>query len=884
MLIQDEYFKNIFNTVRDAILILDEDMRVLSANRSFFTIFKVDSKNTIGSLLFDLGNGQWNIPYLRVLLEDILPKNDTVDDYQIEHNFESIGQKTMLLNACKIREKKNDPPIILLVIEDITERKRLEDLVAESEERYRRIFETANDGIVLLEKREGNIVHANPAAEKMLGYAKGEYIGKKLQDIGVSLDMSDFPAIMKSLDKSGILSYGDVPVKTKSGQYLDTDIYMVDRAKLAQCNIRDVTERKRVVEALRESQQILEGIINAIPVRVFWKDRNLVYLGCNTAFARDAGFADPKDIIGKDDYQMGWRDQAELYRSDDRQVIENGGSKFLIEEPQTTPGGDIITLLTSKIPLLSSHGEIIGVLGTYMDITQLKRAEEALCHSEKKFRDLLETINLLSAILDHTEKIIFCNDYLLQLTGWTKDEVLDKNWFDLFLPVGIRETVRSMFATGFIEGTIPAHFENVILTRDGKEKQIEWNNSLLRDKEQKVLGVASIGTDVTEHKKLEDQLRHAQKMEAVGTLAGGIAHDFNNMLNVIMGYGSMVMDTLEAGSQTKEQMHEVLIAAERAANLTKRLLVFSRKQAVAVKSVNINEVIHDLQKMLVRMIRESIDFTMDLEDRPLIVLADAGQIEQVMINLVSNAGDAMQEGGQLTISTRLEELDDEYVAAYGYGKPGRYALITVADTGQGMDAETQKKIFEPFFTTKEIGEGTGLGLSICYGIIKQHSGYIKVYSELGEGTAFKIYLPLSEEAASRDKKTEAAVAVKGGNETILIAEDDASLRKLTRIVLESFGYGVISAEDGEDAVTKFVENRERISLVLLDMIMPKKNGKEVSEEIRKVSPGIKILFASGYPMNNIKTRELTVAGIDFINKPVQPKDLLIKVREILDRG
>jgi PAS domain S-box-containing protein len=1152
MFIQEDYFKNIFNTVRESILILDENMSILSANRSFFTTFKVNAANTIGSRLYDLGNGQWNIMELRVLLEDVLPKNDTVDNYEIEHTFESIGRKTMLLNACKIREKKDDLPIILLAIEDITERKeieaglentrkelviikktadeagefaesvintvreplisldqdlrvvtvsrsfceffkvkseetvgqliydlgnrqwdipklrdlletilpdkatfenyevehdfttigrrvmllnarqirrgqgkeriillaiediterkRLEDLLSESEERYRRLFETASDGIVLLEKSEGHIVHANPAAEKMLGYSKEEYAGKKLQDIGVSLDMSDFAAIMQSLNSSGILNYDDVPIKTRSGQDIYADIYLVDRAKLAQCNIRDVTDRKRAMtalmeasrysqqiiesaqeglivygtdltfgvwnpymeqltglpaaevlgrhplevfpflheagvmagieralagevgrierfqfhipktgrsgwlseicaplqnvrgeiigvigtvsnvtehirieEALRGSQQVLEGIINAIPVRVFWKDKNLVYLGCNTAFARDAGFADSKDVVGKDDYQMGWRDQAELYSSDDRQVIESGGSKLLIEEPQTTPEGDTITLLTSKMPLLSTTGEIIGVLGVYMDITEFKRAEQALYLSEKKFKDLLETINLIAVMLDRSGNISFCNDYFLHLTGWTRDEVLNRSWFDLFLPADIREATLSMFTSGIAEGTIPAHNEYLIITRDGNKKHIEWNHSLLRDTKGEVIGVASIGNDVTEHRKLEDQLRHAQKMEAVGTLAGGVAHDFNNILNVIMGYGTMVMETLAAGSTSKEQMSEVLIAADRAADLTKRLLVFSRKQMVEVKPVNVNELILGVQKMLVRLIRESIEIKLDLAEKPLIVSADAGQLEQVLINLASNAKDAMQEGGRLTIKTGLEDVDDEYVAAYGYGKPGRYALITVTDTGQGMDAETQRKIFEPFFTTKGIGEGTGLGLSICYGIIKQHSGYIKVYSEPGHGTVFKIYLPLSEEAASVDMKAKAAVPVNGGNETILVAEDDASLEVLTRIILESSGYSVITAKDGDDAITKFMENREHISLVILDMIMPKKNGKEVGEAIRKVSPRMKILFVSGYTMDVIKTADLTEAEFNFMHKPFIPKDLLIKVREVLDR-
>jgi CheY-like chemotaxis protein len=273
---------------------------------------------------------------------------------------------------------------------------------------------------------------------------------------------------------------------------------------------------------------------------------------------------------------------------------------------------------------------------------------------------------------------------------------------------------------------------------------------------------------------------------------------------------------------------------------------------------------------------------LDLADSPLVVMADGGQLEQVLMNLAANAKDAMLEGGRLTISTGLQVMDEAYVAAYGYGKPGRYALITVADTGRGMAAETQKKIFEPFFTTKGIGEGTGLGLAISYGIIKQHNGYIKVYSEPGEGTAFKIYLPLSEETAPAEKTADPET-VKGGNETILVAEDDAALRQLSRIVLESFGYTVITAGDGDDAIAKFMENRERINLVLLDMIMPKKNGKEVRAAIRKVYPQIKILFVSGYTMDIITNKDLVEDGVDFIQKPYQSKSLLLKLREVLDR-
>jgi len=466
------------------------------------------------------------------------------------------------------------------------------------------------------------------------------------------------------------------------------------------------------------------------------------------------------------------------------------------------------------------------------------------------------------------------------VTGYTDSEISLLQPVDLFRNDDIRR-ISEAIQKAAKEGS--AIVDAILVNKEGVQTPYALRVSLMTDHTGKMICVSGLGRDLTERNKLEAQLLHAQRMEAVGTLAGGVAHDFNNILNVILGYGTMVMDKLDAGSPVKEHMSEVLMAADRAANLTNRLLAFSRKQVMEVKPVDLNKLILDLQKMLIRIVRESITCTLDLADKPLIVLADAGQIEQVLINLAANAKDAMQEGGRLEISTEFVEVDAEYVAAYGYGKPGRYALITVSDTGQGMNAETQKKMFEPFFTTKGIGEGTGLGLAITYGIIKQHDGYIKVYSEPGQGSVFKIYLPLNEETAAPAKLTEVAVPVKGGNETILMAEDDAALRRLTKVVLESFGYCVIPAEDGEDAITKYMENRERINLVLLDMIMPKQNGKEVGEAIRKVNPRMKILFASGYTMNIIKSKELIDPDLDFIKKPFLPKDLLIKVREVLDR-
>lgn len=761
MLIQEDYFRNIFNTVRGAILILDENLRVLSANRSFFNIFRVDAAKTIGTLLYDLGNGQWNIPHLRVLLEEILPNNDTVDDYEIVHDFESIGRKTMLLNACKIREKSTGPSIILLAIEDITERKRLEDLLSESEERYRRLFETASDGIVLLEKSEGHITNVNPSSESMTGFSKTESIGKHLEDIGVAIDMSDFPAIMQSLNYYSILNYTNVPVKTRSGQEIFTDIYLVDRAKVAQCNIRDVTERKQAEEKLKLSEaRLIEAQAMAkvgswetdlLTLEVIWSEETYRIFEIDPdGFQSHSSFLEfvhPEDRAKVEAAFVGAIDKHMLNTIEHRIVTHGGLVKFIEERWHL---------------FYDNQGIPVRAVGTCQDITDRKHAEE-------------------------------------------------------------------------------------------------------------------------EKSNLEAQLLQSQKMEAVGTLAGGIAHDFNNILHVIMGYGSLVMEKLGTDSPSRENMNQVLIAADRAADLTKKLLVFSRKQAVDVKPVQVNAVILVLEKMLVRIIRENIEFRLELTDKQLIVQADAGQIEQVLINLAANSRDAMKEGGRLTIRTDLEEMDEEYVALYGYGKPGKYALITVSDTGQGMDAETRKKIFEPFFITKGIGEGTGLGLSISYGIIKQHGGYINVYSEPGHGTAFKIYLPLSEVAALPDLAAEEPDAVKGGNETVLIAEDDPSLRQLSRILLETYGYTVIIAGDGEEAITKFMDNRGHIGLVMLDVIMPKKSGKEVCVAIKRVNPEMKILFTSGYTMDVFKAEELTACGTDFISKPFLPIDFLKKVREVLDR-
>ncbi len=390
-----------------------------------------------------------------------------------------------------------------------------------------------------------------------------------------------------------------------------------------------------------------------------------------------------------------------------------------------------------------------------------------------------------------------------------------------------------------------------------------------------------------EKQQLEEQLRQAQKMEAIGTLAGGIAHDFNNILTGIIGYGHLLQKKVSKEDRAKQQyLEQLLSSAGRAAVLTQSLLAFSRKQVINPQPVKLNEIVKRVEKLLSRLIGEDIEMKTVYSEKDITVVADSGQIEQVLMNLATNARDAMPDGGQLIIKTELVELDDDYSRSFADDDTGKYALISVSDNGAGMDEKTRERIFEPFFTTKDPGRGTGLGLSIVYGIIKQHNGFIDVQSEPGKGTAFNIYLRSVEtemETRKLDDLPDAGFFAVEGSETLLIAEDDEHVRRLVTHILKQAGYKVIEARDGEEAVKKFIENKDKVNFLVLDVIMPKKNGKEAYDEIRKIKPDVKALFMSGYTSEVIHKKGILDEGINFIAKPVSPDELLRKIREILNK-
>jgi len=439
-----------------------------------------------------------------------------------------------------------------------------------------------------------------------------------------------------------------------------------------------------------------------------------------------------------------------------------------------------------------------------------------------------------------------------------------------------------------------AHQENVemrreagslefrILHADGTYRWIAHDCQPVFADDGAYLGVRGSNRDVTGQKQLEEQLRQSQKMEAIGQLAGGVAHDFNNILTGIMGYAQILQTRMEKDSPLRGFVDQILGASERASNLTQSLLLFSRRQEAKLQPVNLNALIRNMEKFLKRIIGEDIELKTSLSEETITLHADSGMIEQVIMNLIVNARDAIRAGGVLSIETDLIDIDEEFVRLHGYGAPGRYALMSVTDTGIGMDGKTRERLFEPFFTTKEAGKGTGLGLSIVYGIVKRHNGYINVYSEPGQGATFRLFFPCAE-AGIEQASPKTPVDPPRGVEAILVVDDDPVTRQLLELYLTSLGYQVILAEDGQDAVDKLRSRADGISLVIMDTIMPRKSGKEAAREMRRFREDVRILFMSGYPPDTVRDRGLLEEGATVMMKPLKLLHLAQTAREAIDR-
>jgi len=760
-----------------------------------------------------------------------------------------------------------------------------QQLARDSEENLKIFFNAAGDGIVIHDSKTGKIIDLNYRACEILGYEYNDLLSQSIDDLSVTEEgyTSDKAVVLiKSAVKNGSASSRWL-CRKKNGDSLWTQIDLrletLSREEKIIAVVRDINDSVIAEEALKESRSFLQLIMDTIPMRVFWKDRNSIYLGCNQPLANDAGFANPKELIGKNDFDCSWTNEAELYRQDDKHVMDTGNPKLAYEEPQTTAGGKTIWLRTSKVPLRDPDGNIYGVLGTYEDITETIGIEQAHRESEARYRSLIQ--NSSDAIyLLYNRRFEIINDKFSELFGLTLEEVNSES-FDFMQLVSkkshhIIEDRMKRYAAG---EKLNPKYEFTALTKDGKELEVETSTSHINIKGQ--VATQGIIRDITKRKRLEEQLRHTQKIEAVGRLAGGVAHDFNNLLTVINGYCELLLHR-DLSENIHSKINQIYNAGIKAGRLTSQLLAFSRKQVIQTRVVSLNSIISEMNKMLHRLLGTDIEIVTILNPELWHLKADPGQIEQIIINLVVNARDAMPDGGKLYIESDNIELDENIAMENIESVPGKYIVMSIQDSGFGMDKEVQSHIFEPFFTTKERGKGTGLGLSTVYGIVKQNSGYILVESEPDKGSVFKVYFPKAETEIKENKKAKIHKKTFEGKETILVVEDDIGVRDLTISVLKKYGYNILFAENGEDALKVVNATKNPIDLLLTDVIMPKMGGKELAEKMVKNHPSLKIVFFSGYTDGRILGEGSLQIGMDFIQKPFSQENLIKKIRAALD--
>lgn len=765
-------------------------------------------------------------------------------------------------------------------------RRRIEEELQKSEERYKNILENIEEGYFEVDLA-GNFTFVNDALCRIAGYDRDELIGMNNRDYTTPETAKTMYRVFSKTYQTGepakILDY-DIFRKDGTTRTLELSASLMKDSTGKPAGfrgvVRDVTERKQAEEALRESEERYRSLFqNNHAVMLLVDPETADIVDANPAACSFYGWSH-KELTSKKISHINALTEEQIFQEIERAKSEQN-QHFLFRHRLAR--GEVVDVEVFSGPIILNGKKLLYSI--VHDITERKQAIEALRDSEEKYRTVLEANPDPVVVYDIEGKVVYFNPAFTRVFGWSLGERLGKT-MDLFVPEENWPETKIMIQR-VLTGESFSGIESSRYTKEGKIIPVSISGAVLRDMDGKPVGSVINLRDISERKNLESQLLHAQKMEAVGTLAGGIAHDFNNLLQAMQGYTELLLMRKKEGEPGFRELQEVIRASKRGAELTQQLLTFSRKVESKRKPLDLNQEVGELRQLLERTFPRMIELEFNLDPDIRMINADSAQLKQVIMNLAVNAKDAMPEGGKLVIETQNMTLDQEFCKKYAEVKPGEYVLLSMADTGHGMEKETLEHIFDPFYTTKEVGKGTGLGLAIVYGIVKNHEGYVMCYSRPGSGASFRIYLPALEAASEREEiveSQESKSSATGGNETILLVDDEEFIRELGVDVLGQAGYTVLTASNGEQALEVYRRERERIALVILDLIMPGMGGSKCLEELLKVTPRARVLIASGYSPDASTKGALEAGAVAFINKPYNNKQLLELVRKILDNS
>ncbi|HVN95219.1 MAG TPA: PAS domain S-box protein [Syntrophorhabdaceae bacterium] len=795
-------------------------------------------------------------------------------------------------------------PAIIGTLQDVTDRKRAEQALKESENKYRLLADNTAD-VIFTFGLDMKYRYVSPSVIRIRGFSPDEVIGQLISQSVTAESLEAMNKVIREelwLEKTGTANPSrtrilelemlckdgsTVWVEVKASAVRDSDGDLGEIIGIG----RDITERKMAEEALRTSELRISQAMELAHV-VYWEYDPLE----NTLIFNDPFYALYGTTAEREGgYRMTREEYAKrfIHPDDEPRVSETAeqlnamyGYRPIpdIEHRIVRRDGEVRYVAVRASAIRDDSGRIIKKYGVTQDITARKQAETRLSESEERYRTVFENTGTATIIVEDDTTISLCNTEFERLSGYTKNEMEGKKTWTEF---AVKEDLGRMLSSHYLRReapyATPRQYGFQFVTRTGEIRDMYLVIDMIPGTKKSVASLV----DITELKRaeqekarLETQLHQAQKMEAIGTLAGGIAHDFNNILTALIGYATLLQIEIKHGV-SRGHVDQILAASQKAADLVRNLLAFSRQQSIRLEPVSLHAIVKETEKLLKRLLTEDIVVKTLLADNDIVIMADRTQVDQILFNLATNARDAMPRGGAFTVETKTVDLDVEFQRLHGYGKPGQYALLSISDTGVGMDEITRERIFDPFFTTKEAGKGTGLGLSTVYGIVKQHDGYITVYSEPHMGTTFHIYLPMAR-GAPQEKRPE-PVPVKGGDEIILIGEDNEAVRELMDKALTQYGYATIKAVDGQDVVEQF-KAADRIDLLILDSVMPKKSGREAYNEILTLKPDIKVIFTSGHTKDVVLDRGLQEGEFSFLQKPISPLALLQKIRDVLDDG